>query len=134
MSPVILALAIPSLTLSPTTLVTDEDTGLEATLAADAADARFSLAREPRRGAATLNEKTGALRYVPQRDFAGSDKLRIEVRADGKVAVVELTIKVTPVNDPPTVAALRLSTREDRPAEGALRVDDVDRDKPSFTV
>jgi hypothetical protein len=134
MASVFLALAIPSLTITPNALVTDEDKPLDVTLQADVAGARFKVGKPPRRGTATINEKTGALNYVAWPDFHGADRVRIEVSADGKTINVDVPITVNAVNDPPVAEPLKLTTREDAATSGALKVTDVDRDKPTFTI
>jgi VCBS repeat-containing protein len=134
MVPVFFALAVPSLTITPSALVTDEDKPLDVTLQADVAGARFKITKPAKRGTATLNEKTGALNYVAWPEFHGADRIRVEVSADGKVVGVDLPIVVNAVNDLPVAEALKLVTREEASTTGALKVSDVDRDKLSFAI
>lgn len=93
----------------------------------------FSLAQRPAHGMASVDSATGALRFVPSRDFNGDDSCTIEV-SDGKAKVTAaVTFRVAAVNDAPVLAPLSLATREDSVAQGKLVASDVDS-ALSFTV
>ncbi|MET0258060.1 MAG: Ig-like domain-containing protein, partial [Methylobacterium sp.] len=54
-------------------------------------------------GTVTLNPD-GSLRYVPDRDFNGTDRIVYTITdGNGGFATASATVTVTPVNDPPTV-------------------------------
>jgi hypothetical protein len=131
---VLFALTLPSLTLTPTEIATDEDVTAEVSFAVDGANARLKLAREPRHGKATFDPATGLLRFVPDRDFHGGDRLRFEVTVEQERTTVEVPITVRPVNDPPVAVPLRLRTREEKSVDDALTVKDIDNDRWTFSL
>lgn len=122
----------------PATLETAEDTPATATLPGAEADGErltFRLLTAPRLGVAELLEpSTGAWRFSPRPDLHGEEALAFDV-TDGRTTVPGVvTLRVTPVNDAPTLAGLELSTPEDRPVEGRLQGADVDGDALTFLV
>ncbi|WP_374326246.1 tandem-95 repeat protein [Azonexus sp.] len=67
----------------------------------------------PSHGTLTLNTD-GSFRYVPQADWSGSDSFSYQL-SDGSVVsnAATVNITVTPVNDAPVAADLKLTTTED---------------------
>lgn len=75
------------------------------------------------------------VRYVPARDFHGTDSFTY-VASDQLVesSPALVTIAVSPTNDPPIAAALSAATDEDAPLSLRLEGADVDGDPLSFRV
>ena len=113
-----------------------EDTTLSGAVTAtdiDSVTRSFSVVSLPVHGSVTL-DPDGAFRYVPQRDFNGTDAFTFRA-FDGtdysNVATVSLT--VTPVNDAPTAADAAASTAEDTAKNGTLpAATDVDGDAITY--
>ena len=118
------------------TFTLDEDTRLDALVSASDVDGdalTFRLVDRPKHGAATLDAATGALVYLPVRDFAGDDSCSVDV-SDGRLkATAVVSLHVNPVNDAPTIVPLALTTREDTPVKGTIVAHDVDS-TPTFKV
>ena len=123
----------PPPVLTPATMTTLEDTPVTTTLTAPRG-ARLRLRTGPRRGAATLDEPTAQLRYVPNKDVNGDDDVVIEITLDGRQTQQTLTVSVTPVNDPPVVGGLTLTTKEDTAVTARLAASDVEGDPLRFTI
>jgi hypothetical protein len=118
-----------------------EDGDVAFVLRAVAVDAvRFEVVAPPAHGTlASFDPVTGAVRYVPARDFAGDDALRFVVLNDEGVASAPatITLHVEADNDAPTVLLpAELVIDEDAPLELdiAAVVLDVDGDVPVITA
>ncbi|SEG42957.1 Ig-like domain-containing protein [Paenibacillus sp. UNC499MF] len=122
---------------SDTALTTAEDTPVSGAVTAADAD-RDSLTYTVRapasNGAVTLNPD-GTFTYVPVPDFNGTDSFVVEV-SDGKggSAVSNVTVTVTPVNDPPVPESLTLTTPEDTAVSGQVTAADADGDPLTFAL
>jgi len=91
-----------------------------------------TLVKGPNHAASFEWKPDGSFHYTPKQDYNGADSFTYKVN-DGQVdsAVATVTIKVSPINDPPVAAADSYSVEEDTaltvPAAGVLRNDtDVD--------
>jgi VCBS repeat-containing protein len=123
----------------PSTLAALEDTSARGTIVAVDADGdalAFTIdpARAPAHGAATVDKKTGAVTYTPERDFHGDDAFAVVVSAREQKATADVSVKVSPVNDPPRAQALELAVVEDGAVDGALASADIDGDALTFKV
>lgn len=122
----------------PLALSTQEDTATEGALPGADVDGdalTFRLLGPPRVGAVTLlDAATGAFRFTPHPDANGDDVVAFEVSDGRTTARGVVQVRVAPVNDAPTVAALALSTREDVQVGGALRAADVDGDALTWAI
>jgi hypothetical protein len=112
----------------------NEDAPLTLTLAGADADGDaidYSVVRAPEHGKLGAIAPSGDVSYAPDRDYAGSDTFRYRVSKHtdpASFAEAEVTLHVAPVEDPPTAAALALSTAEDTPRTLTLAGGDVDLD------
>lgn len=114
-----------------------EDGILEGTCRASDGDGdplSFRLKRKPRRGTATVAEKTGAITYRPAAHFHGEDGFVVEV-SDGKHAsTLAVTARVAPVNDAPVARPTALSVVEDTLASRAVEAEDIDGDALTWKI
>ena len=122
----------------PGILETPEDTAAEGTLPGREADGerlKFRIVSSPRLGTALLLDPvTGAWRFTPGPDLHGDDEVAFEV-SDGKTTTAGVVkLQVRPVNDAPVLAAVALSTLEDRAVEGLLVGTDLDGDRLTYLV
>lgn len=115
---------------------TDEDTALELLLAGtdvEGAALTYEVVDGPAHG--TLTGTPPTVTYMPDADWNGTDQLAFRV-SDGlqwsDAAAVVLTVR--PVNDPPVVADLSLTTDEDVDVAVLLSAEDVDGDPLTFEV
>jgi len=94
----------------------------------------FSLVTPPAHGVATV-AASGAFTYSPTANFNGMDNFTFRAN-DGKVdsSVATVSLTVTPVNDPPTAAAVNLSATEDVIASGQLSGSDPDNDSLTYSI
>ncbi len=117
---------------------TPEDTPLEGTLAGSDPDGdrlRFTLTSTPRLGKAELlDATTGAWRYTPTANATGDDELRFEVSDGATSAKGVMQVRVTPVNDAPTVTSVEFDAVEDQPREGRFTGEDVDGDALTWAI
>lgn len=105
----------------PQSATTLEDTSLAITLLGDDGDPevdqvlRFALVSSPRHGRLMgFDPGTGHVRYVPDPDFNGSDSFTFTVTDDNQAgepgsrtsALAQVSIMVTPVDDPPRFAPI----------------------------
>ncbi len=121
---------------SAASFTVDEDAKLTGQLAAtdvDNATLTFRVAAAPKHGALTVTA-SGAVTYVPVRDFHGADDFAFEVSDGSLTAHAAATITVNPLNDAPVAAAVSLVTTEDAPAKGAVLATDVDGDALTYSV
>jgi hypothetical protein len=106
------------------------------TLTADDPDGdaiHFRIIRGPRHGTLSGGAEDGQLRYTPDRNFNGQDRIVFQAydkKSDSKLAVV--TFAVAPVNDAPQ--ALDLHVHADGPVTGRLFGYDVDGDRLTFRL
>ncbi|MFS0838243.1 Ig-like domain-containing protein [Paenibacillus sp. 1P03SA] len=118
-------------------LTTPEDTPLAGAVTATDADGdalTFVLGTGPGRGAAAV-APDGTFTYVPARDFNGTDSFTIVVSdGNGGFAISNVTVVVTPVNDPPVVGDEQCFTTEDTPVTCQLIASDVDGDALSYAL
>lgn len=115
----------------------DEDARFEGVLAAADIDGdalKYTLVGKAKHGEAAVDPATGAVSFVPAKDFNGEDAIAIDV-SDGKLkATAKVTFRVAAVNDGPVVAALGLATAEDSTVSGALKASDVDSENLTFAI
>ncbi|MDH6593098.1 hypothetical protein M2165_002987 [Variovorax sp. TBS-050B] len=85
-------------------------------------------------GMVTL-QADGALRFVPADDFHGALSFSYTVDAGGARETANVTVEVTPVNDPPVARDVAMAaTQEDTAFEGRVAADDVDGDMLTYAV
>lgn len=115
---------------------TAEDTIVAITLAGEDVDGdalTFELVAPPLHG--TLTGTPPQLNYVPAPDFAGEDTIRFRVAdqtSSSEVAAV--TIRVSPVNDPPVPHAQNLMTDEGVAIDFTLTGEDIEQAELSFVI
>lgn len=96
----------------------------------------YRLVTEPKRGAVTIDAKSGAFSYTPARDTHGDDSFTFAV-SDGKLASsAAVALKVAPVDDPPSFvgAPFSLKTAEDAKGTARLAARDVDGDALTYRI
>lgn len=83
----------------------------------------------------TAGTCTANVTYIPGLNFSGSDGFIFQV-SDGSLSSgpVEVSITVTPVNDPPTATAQSVTTAEDTPVAITLTGSDADGDPLTFSL
>lgn len=117
----------PSLT--PLTLVTDEDVTASAQLAATDPDGNpvtFAIATNAQHGTATVTAG-GALTYTPASNYSGADSIGITVSDNaGGQATGTVNVTVNPVNDAPTLTTTQVAVDEDGTLNGQLVGADVE--------
>ena len=102
------AAAIPfALTLGLTSFSVNEDTSYSGSISATANEVVtlvYSATSQPSSGSLTLSTSTGAITYLPQEDFNGTDQFQYSVTATEKTVTrnATVTITVNAVNDAPT--------------------------------
>ena len=102
------AVAIPfALTLGSTSFSVNEDTSYSGSISATANEVVtlvYSATSQPSSGSLTLSTSTGAITYLPQEDFNGTDQFQYSVTATEKTVTrnATVTITVNAVNDSPT--------------------------------
>ncbi len=121
----------------PLSLASDEDQpayGAAAATDVDGDALRWSVGAPPAHGEARVDAKTGAVTFVPARDYHGPDAFTLSV-SDGKAAAeASVAVVLAPVDDPPFVKPLTVASLEDAAAQGALPGGDVDGDPLTFRV
>ncbi len=125
--------AVPQ--VQPQTLTTAEDTPVDLTLTAldingDVLTLEYT---QPTHG--SLSGSVPNLTYSPMPDYNGSDSFTFTA-SDGSLVSppAEVSITVTPVNDPPTASGQALTLNEDVPQAITLLALDVDGDPLTWTV
>ncbi|WP_329045946.1 Ig-like domain-containing protein [Pseudomonas aeruginosa] len=117
------------------TLTTPEDTPASITLPVHDVDLSFegdshtfAVISGPAAAQGTASIIGNKLSFTPAADWNGTAKVTYQATDShgAKSNVATLTITVTPVNDPPAVDDLTLTTPEDTPASITLPVHDVD--------
>ena len=100
--------AIPfTITLGTASFSVNEDntyTGSIAATANEVVTLTYAITTQPSSGSLTLNASTGAITYLPQEDFNGTDQFQYSVTATEKTVTrnATVTITVNAVNDSPT--------------------------------
>ncbi|GAB4204615.1 MAG: hypothetical protein OHK0022_29950 [Roseiflexaceae bacterium] len=125
-------------TLGPGSLQVAEDTPgtLDLALLASDPEARplvFGIATAPAHGQATLLGAT--LTYTPTANFNGSDNVRVRATdAAGQTAEANVSIQVTPVNDPPqaSLSATPISGTIPLAVNFSASASDIDGDTLSY--
>ncbi len=119
-------------------VTTDEDVPAAAVVAgldAEGDSLLFSLSSPPANGTVTVSPATGALVYVPDLNFNGSDQFSVEA-SDGDLtsdpAVVD--ILVLAVNDAPIPGTVSINTISGVVAEAMLTADDPEGDPLVFLI
>ncbi|MGQ0455520.1 MAG: tandem-95 repeat protein [Hyphomicrobium sp.] len=122
-----------------TSITTPEDTPRSGTLPVatdvDGDTLTYSLATGAANGVAVVNSN-GTYSYTPNANYNGPDSFTFTV-SDGNGGSVTRTVAVTvtPVNDPPVVAGVSITTPEDTPFAGSLPVaTDVDGDSLTYSL
>ncbi|MFN7125672.1 MAG: DUF5801 repeats-in-toxin domain-containing protein, partial [Allorhizobium sp.] len=125
---------------APQTFETKEDESFSGTIAAIIGDDGvgqngFSLLTGPAIGTVDIDPETGEFTYNPKPNWSGTETFSVTVTDDdGDVsAPIVVTVKVTPVNDAPTLSAVNSATFTDTsaddtftPVTGTLAGADVD--------
>jgi VCBS repeat-containing protein len=77
----------------------------------------------------------GGVTYTPSENFNGIDTFTYTLDdSDGGTSVVEVTVRVVPVNDPPSLANETMTTGEDYSTKIALPTIDLDGDVLTYTI
>ncbi|MBK1818069.1 tandem-95 repeat protein [Luteolibacter yonseiensis] len=117
---------------APATFVTDEDTAVAVLLSGTggAAPLGYTIVSSPSHGSLAPGANGNAYTYTPAANFNGSDSFTYRVTDSVLTsAAATVTINVTPVNDPPTLAAVApVVTVENTPVSFTLAGSDVDGD------
>lgn len=113
-----------------------EDTPVVVNLMANDPDGdalEYTVTKEPLHG--KLSGTAPNLTYTPNENFDGPDSFAFQVN-DGKSDsfAAEVSINVTPVNDPPTAITGGIKTEEDTPIPITLTGTDPDGDSLSYTI
>jgi len=124
-----------------TTMILDEDGAATLNLTATDADGdalTWKVVTGVEHGGLSLDELTGVVRYVPVKDFNGSDSFTIRVTDTGELTDdITVNITVNPVNDAPEIAegaSVALNIQEDTSGSVTLNATDVDGDDLTWTV
>lgn len=115
-----------------------EDTPVSGRLPAADADGDalvFKIVTPPRLGTAVLEDAaSGAWRYTPRAESSGVDEVVFEASGGGGRVRGTVQVRIVAQNDPPRLADLELSAREDTEVAGALTATDIDGDALRFAV
>ena len=88
--------AIPfAITLGLTSFSVNEDTSYSGSISATANEVVtlvYSATSQPSSGSLTLNASTGAITYLPQEDFNGTDQFQYSVTATEKTVTRNATV------------------------------------------
>ncbi|MBL8953474.1 MAG: tandem-95 repeat protein [Myxococcaceae bacterium] len=95
---------------------------------------RWSVAKAPAHGEAKVDAKTGAVTFVPARDYHGPDTFTLSVSDGAAAAGIEVAVTLAPVDDKPFVSALTVTANEDTAAEALLPGGDVDGDALTYRL
>ncbi|MDP4145917.1 MAG: Ig-like domain-containing protein [Bacillota bacterium] len=116
---------------------TDEDKPLSGNLHVtdiDSSTLTYSVVQGPTNGTVTINPD-GTYTYTPNPNYNGSDSFTFKAndgQADSNIATV--SINVNAINDPPVATSDNVTTDEDKPLTGKLKVTDVDSTTLTYTV
>ncbi len=119
-------------------LTTPEDTALAGQITATDVDGDtlgYTLSSQPTNGTVALNPATGGFIYTPNSNYNGSDSFVVTVSdGNGGTTTSIVNIGVTPVNDAPVARNLNLKTDENIAVNGAIRANDPDGDRLTYSV
>ncbi|MBL8923272.1 MAG: tandem-95 repeat protein [Myxococcaceae bacterium] len=122
---------------APLALSSREDEAVYGAVAASDVDGqplKYVVAEEPAHGTVKLDARTGTVSFHPARDYHGPDRFVVSV-SDGELTSTSvIDVSLSPVDDAPVTRPMRLETKEDVVAEGALPGSDVDGDVLTFRV
>jgi hypothetical protein len=124
--------------LADSLIQTFEDQSISYTLAAvdqDSNGLSYSLIQQAVKGKVSLNQKTGAFIYTPFPDANGNDAFTV-ISDDGlsQSEIALISVRITPVNDPPVAHNATLNTTEDQWIESTLIAQDIDSITLTFQV
>ena len=89
----------------------------------------------PANGSALVNPTTGVITYTPALHYNGPDAFSYQAcDSDGACDAATVNLTVTPVNDPPLVAADAATTAEDTPVVISVLANDSDANDPGGTL
>ena len=125
---------------NPDNATTNEDTPVVVNVLANDSDidgqlvpSTVAIATPPTNGTVTINGVTGAITYIPNPNFNGTDSFIYQVCDNGTplpsqcdTAIVFITVQ--PVNDPPVVVNDNATTNEDTPVSIPVLANDSDVD------
>lgn len=120
-------------------LVVDEDTQISINVLdndtdIDGASLQVIASTTPQHGVAILDD-SGALTYVPNADFYGTDSFTYTVgdmRGGSSIGTVQIT--VNPINDAPVAVDDNVTTAEDTPISMDLLANDLDVDGDTLSI
>ncbi len=120
----------------PNSVNISEDTPTQIVLKArdmDRDDLDYKIITEPEHG--TISGKTPKLTYTPNEDYIGLDSLKFIV-SDGRIDSnwAEVSINVTPLNDPPSAKQQTVSLTADKSLTITLTGSDKDSQKITFSI
>lgn len=114
----------------------DEDASVEILLLATDPDGdaiTYEIIRSPQHG--VISGGPPVVHYVPAKDYFGTDALTFQAKdSGGRTDTAEVIITINPVNDPPTVADLTVSTAAGAAVVISLAGADVDYDALSYRI
>lgn len=114
-----------------------EDVPLTAPIPVIDIDSAFTvtLVDPPLRGAVSFDLVAGTFTYVPQLDTTGADSFTI-VASDQRfdVGPSRIDLFVDPINDPPVVPSLQLSTVRDQPVSAVVVATDPELDALQWSI
>lgn len=101
----------------------------------DADTLSYAVAAQPAKGRASVDPRTGAVRFEPAKDAYGDFTFTV-VTTDGQLtsAPATVSVRVSPVNDAPVAKANTVKCDEDTKAVSKLEAFDVDGDAVTFAV
>lgn len=120
----------------PNSVNIQEDTPTQIALKArdrDRDDLDYKIIAEPEHG--TISGKTPNLTYTPYQDYIGPDSLKFMV-SDGRLDSnsAEVSINVTPVNDPPSANQQTVSITADKSLTITLTGSDKDSENITYSI
>jgi endonuclease I len=123
---------------TPVTTSTDEDQAKTFTLTATDPNGdtlTYGISGQPAHGTVSVAGTSNQATYTPDANYNGPDSFTFTA-SDGSSTSTPATVAVTvtPVNDPPAVAATALSTTFGKPVTAALTTVDVDGDPVSIVA
>jgi gliding motility-associated-like protein len=77
----------------------------------------------PMHGTATVNKSAGTIIYTPEKDYSGTDNFTYKVTdATNYSDQAQVTIEITPVNDPPVAVNDTVTFKEDQKGENIIDI------------
>ena len=95
-------------------------------------DLSYKVITQPKHG--IISEIDNEIQYVPDTDYYGSDEIIFEVNNNRFSDSGKVSIKITPVNDPPEVMDDRISTKENTEVVIPVLFNDVDVDGDEMNI